>query len=84
MKEIKLMIDTSGLDQVQASLNRIMSELIEVKKSDADLIDEVDNRIDRIFDKLSNEVKSVLRKEVKSVVEIEFQKLIVKMFQDKK
>lgn len=84
MKEVKLMIDTAGLDQVQASLTRILSELKEAKKSDADLIEEVDTRIDRIFDRLSDEVKSVLRTEIKSVVEREFQKLTVKMFQERK
>lgn len=81
MKEVKLFIDTTSLDQIQASMNSILSNLQESKETDDNMIDEIDSRIERIFDKLATSMRATIRAELKTIVEKEFQKLLVKMMQ---
>jgi restriction endonuclease Mrr len=82
MKEVKLFIDTSALDQVQASMNRVLSEFTESRKADADLIAEVDQRIDRIFDELTSRLQIVVKAELKTVISKEFDKLVLRLIQN--
>ena len=84
MKEVKLMIDTSGLDQVQASLNQAISAIQEASRNDKEMINEIDSRIEGIFDKLRSDMRATVRAELKEVVTKEFDKLLVKLIQDKK
>lgn len=81
MKEVKLFIDSTALDQVQASLNSAIRVIQQSSNNDKELIKEIDERIDGIFDNLRSDIRATIRAELKDIVSKEFDKLVVRLMQ---